>query len=250
MKIHLLLTQQLMKKIFLFALCALFTTALFAQNDPQTPKKKQTSIVGRSNDHFLLQLGYLSWSGMPDTINTGGLPRSVNFYFMLDYPFKTNPHLSMAFGAGLASDHIGFKKTAVGIKENVDAMRFTNVSDTNHFKNTNLVTSWLEAPIEFRYSANPEGNGFKFAIGVKVGLLMGAHTRNKDLQDKNGNSINPYTMKEYSKKFFNTSRASIMGRVGMGHISLFGNYQVSALFKDGRGPKINPISVGITLSGL
>ena len=156
----------------------------------------------------------------------------------------------MALGAGLASDHIGFTKTYVGIKETISELLFTYQSDTNHFKKSNLVTNWLEAPIEFRYNSNPGDNGFKFAIGVKIGTLLGAHTRNKDFEDKNGNSLNPYTMKEYSKKFFNGNRVSFMGRVGYGHITLFANYQVSALLKDGRGPVIKPFSIGLTLSGL
>ncbi len=253
MKIHLSTTEINMKKIVLFVACALSLSAIFAQDDPAVPPKKKEPInlSNRANDHFLLQLGYAGWAGKPDTVYTGGFSKSINGYFMFDFPFKNNPRLSMAFGAGVSSDHISFKKVFVGIKENTTILQFTNRADTNHFKKTKLATAYLEAPIEFRYSAEPEtGKGLKMAIGVRVGTLLNAHTRNVRFQDKNGNVINDYTMKEASKKFFNKTRLVAMGRVGYGHLSLFGSYQLTTLFVDGAAAEIRPFSIGITISGL
>ena len=241
-----------MKKILSLAICTLLTAILFAQTDPEPVKKKEpVNLSNRANDHFLVQLGYTKWVGIPDTINTSGLSKSINVYFMFDFPFKTNPKLSMAFGPGISSDHILFTKTNVGIKDLTTAIRFTNAGDTNHFKKTKLATVYLEAPIEFRYSADPmTGKGIRTAIGVKVGTLINAHTRNTKFQNRSETSINEFTLKEASKNFFNKTRISLMGRVGLGHISLYGSYQLTTLFKDGQGPEVRPYSIGITLSGL
>lgn len=242
-----------MKKILLITASCLLITSLFAQDNPETPKKKQPiDLSGRSNDHFLIQLGYAGWAGKPDSINTGGLSKSFNVYFMYDFPFKTNPHLSMAFGPGIASDHISFKRTYVGIKDVTPVLHFTNQADTNHFKRTKLVTAYVEAPIEFRYTADPmnSGKSFKAAIGVKVGTMLTAHTRNKDLQNKSGNTLLSYVQKESSKHFFNGNRLSVMGRIGYGHFTLYGSYQVTTLFKDAVAAEIRPFSIGLTLSGL
>lgn len=242
-----------MKKILLLIACAFFATSLLAQDNPETPKKKDPiNLANRANDHFLVQLGYTKWSGIPDTITTKGLSKSINVYFMFDYPFKTNPKLSMAFGPGIASDHILFSKTYVTIKDIANsAIHFTDQSDTNHFKKTKLATAYLEAPIEFRYSADPAtGKGLKLAIGVKIGTLISAHTRNTKLENKSGSSLNDYVLKESSKHFLNKNRLSAMGRIGYGHFSLYGSYQLTTLFKDGMGPVVRPFSIGLTLSGL
>ncbi len=240
-----------MKKIISLSICALLATSLLAQDKPAKKKKDIPDMSNRANDHFLIQLGYTKWAGIPDTITTAGLSKSINAYFMFDYPFKTNPKLSMAFGPGISSDHILFTKTHVGIKDNTATMSFANLSDTNHFKKTKLATVYLEAPIEFRFSADPlTGKGLKMAIGVKVGTLITAHTRNVKLESKTNTTINDYVMKEASKRFFNKNRLSVMARVGMGHFSLYGSYQLTALFKDGLGPVVRPFSVGLTLSGL
>lgn len=241
-----------MKKIALFAFSCLLINSLFAQDSIVARKKEPVSLAGRANDHFMIQLGYTSWAGKPDSINTGGFSKSFNVYFMFDFPFKTNPKLSMAFGPGISSDHIIFKDTYVGIKDPTTTLQFRDQSDTNHFKKTKLSTTYLEAPVEFRYVANPfnSDKSFKFAIGAKVGTMINAHTRNKDLENKSGNTLNSYTMKETSKRFFNTTRLVGMARVGVGHFTLYGSYQLTTLFKEGVAAEIRPYSIGLTISGL
>jgi hypothetical protein len=242
-----------MKKIFLLFLSTLLITSLFAQDSLKAPiTKPAIDLSGRANDHFLLQLGYTGWAGRPDTISPSGFSKSINVYFMFDFPFKTNPKLSMAFGPGISTDNIIFKKTFVGIKENSTVFQIRDQSDTNHFKKTKLTSVYAEAPIEFRYTKDPlnSGKSFKFAIGVKVGFMLKAYTKNKDLESKSDATINSYIMKEASKRFFNTTRLSAHARVGVGHFSLYGSYQITALFKDGAAAQIRPYSFGITLSGL
>ena len=244
-----------MKKVALSLLSCLLLTSLIAQEtqDPNPEKKKTIpSLANRANDHFLLQLGYTGWQGIPDSINTGGFSKSVNVYLMMDFPFKTNPKISIGVGAGVASDHIIFKQTYVGIKENLPAITFTDVADTNHFKKVKLNTTYLEAPIELRFVSNPlnSDKSFKWALGVKVGMMVDAHTRNKVYQDKAGNTINDYKMKEASKRFFNTTRLVGTARIGWGHFSVYGSYQITNLFKEGTGPAVHPYSIGLTLSGL
>ena len=241
-----------MKKILSLSVCTLLALVVFAQDTVVAPKKKNVvDLSNRANDHFLLQLGYTQWSGMPDTFITKGLSKSINAYFLFDFPFKTNPKLSIALGAGIGTDHMLFARTYVGIKDNTTSIHFTNQSDTNHFKKTKLATAYLEVPVEFRFSSDPmTGKGFKMALGIKVGLLVNAHTRNTKFENKANTIINDYVMKESSKRFFNKSRISGMARIGYGNFSLYGSYQFTPLFKDGLGPEVRPFSIGLTLSGL
>ena len=244
-----------MKKLVLFlAGSLLISSAVLAQDTLQVlPKKKPTiNLANRANDHFMIQLGYAGLAGRPDTIVTGGISKVLNFYFMFDFPFKTNPKLSMAFGPGISSDQIGLNKTYVGLKDNTTQLAFTNQSDTNHFKRVKLAMTYAELPVEFRYTSDPmnAGKSFKAAIGLRVGTMLQAHTKNKTYQNASGNTLNDYTMKEASKKFFNTTRLSAIARVGWGHFTIFGSYQITTLFKEGVAAEMRPFSVGLNLSGL
>ncbi|MET0638172.1 MAG: outer membrane beta-barrel protein [Chitinophagaceae bacterium] len=244
-----------MKKIVLFlAGGLLLSSAILAQDTLNVvPKKKKTiNLANRANDHFMIQLGYAGLGGKPDTIQTGGISKVLNFYFMFDFPFKTNPKLSMAFGPGISSDQIGLNKTFVGIKENTTQLAFTNQADTNHFKRVKLAMTYAELPVEFRYTGDPmnAGKSFKAAVGLRVGTMLNAHTKNRTLQNSSGNTLNDFTLKESSKKFFNSTRLSAIARVGWGHFTIFGSYQITSLFKEGVAAEMHPYSIGLNLSGL
>lgn len=213
----------------------------------------QLGLANRSKDHLLVQLGMDKWSNKPDSITTKGLSRSFNIYLMFEFPFKTNPHLSVAVGAGVSTSNMYFSKTYIDIAgKTANKLSFNNVSDTVHFKKYKLLTTYLEAPVEFRYILNPANpkRSFKAAIGAKIGTMLSAGTKGKTLQNRAGNTINPYTLKEKTKKYFNTTRIAVIGRIGFGSLSLFGAYQVNAFVKQGFGPDVRPYSIGITLSGL
>ena len=230
----------------------LVVSSIFAQEQPKSESKKQFNLKNRANDHFLFQIGYLSWANIPDTINTKGFPTTVNLYFMFDFPFKSNQRMSVGIGAGLASDNMYFDKTYVGIKDITPTLRFVDQSDTIHFKKNKLTTGYLEAPLELRYSSNPEtpNKTFKVALGVKVGLLLDARLKQKNLQSASGATLNEYIEKQASKRFYNTSRFVGTARVGYGVFGLFGTYQFNSLFKTGVAPNIQPWVIGLTLSGL
>jgi hypothetical protein len=243
-----------MRRSIVFIALVFFTGfSALAQTDTSNTKKKSPSVnLPRSSDHLLIQIGYLNWQDAPDSIKTGGIPRTLNIYFMMDYPFKTNPHLSTAIGLGIATDNMFFKKTYVGIKDQTSTLRFQDVSDTSHFKKYKLGTAYVEVPVELRYRSNPDDDNksLKVALGIKGGLLLNAHTKGKTLQTKDGNTLNGYTLKENSKRFFNTNRISAIARIGYGHFSLFGSYQLTPLFKEGVAATIRPLTIGLTISGL
>jgi len=244
-----------MKKILIALLLCLTAGWVQAQND-SLPKKTQNKIdlSNRANDHFMVQYGADSWGSVPDSINTGGFSRHFNMYFMLDKPFKTNPHLSLGFGLGIGSSNIFFEKTYIDLKSSAPKLPFRDVSAENHFDKYKLTTVFAELPVELRFVGNPltPDRDFKAAIGAKVGTLLNAHTKGKNLVDKNGTTVygSKYIMKESSKNYINSTRLAVTGRVGYGNLSIDASYQVTNFLKEGVGPQIHPYSVGLTLSGL
>ena len=242
-----------MRRIVITALAICLAHFSFAQKDSSVVTQyARKSNERMSNDHLMLQLGHTIWTGKPDSINTKGWSRSFAAYIMMDFPFKTNPHWSVALGPGISADNQFFDKMVVDIKSTGPSIPFIDVQDTSHFKKFKISTAFLELPIEMRYSFNPydDKNSVKIAIGAKIGTMVGAHTKGKILQDKNDNTVNDYIIKENTKRFFNRNRLSVMARLGFGHFTLFGTYAITPLFKDGNGPKINPLTVGLNLSGL
>lgn len=260
-----------MKKYFL--LCILIVVSVIAKsqvdsttnnsantiNRPlanEAPSKQwsKLDLSTRANDHFMVQYGLDMWPNVPDSINTSGFSRRFNAYIMLDKPFQSSPHFSIGIGVGIGSSNIFFSNTYINLKANTSSLQFSNVTLANHFDKYKLTTTFAEVPLELRYSGNPvqPDKGFKLAIGVKGGFLLSAHTKGKNLIDSSSTSIydSKYIQKEYDKKFINSTRFAITGRIGYGHLSLDGSYQVTGFLKTGAGPIIRPVSIGLTLSGL
>lgn len=244
-----------MRSLLLALAFVLTGTIAFAQDNKEVKEaKKKTDwskidLGKRAADHFMLQFGYFGWSGAPDSVNTDGFSRTFNMYLMFDFPFKSNPHISVAIGPGIGTDNLFFKETTIDIK-NRKQIEF-NRDTVTQYKKYKLAQGWFEVPVEVRWSANPANmnKGFKFAIGGKVGTLVDARTKAKVDLDADGDG--GYFEKIKSKAVFNGTRLSAIARVGFGNLSIFGSYTVSEVFKEGQGPLgIRPYAIGLVFSGL
>jgi hypothetical protein len=140
----------------------------------------------------------------------------------------------------------------VDVKAASENLPFPALDSANHFKKYKLATSYLEIPLEFRFTSKPNNpnKSFKAAVGLKVGTLVNAHTKGKNLLSATGSTLNSYLEKENSKRFINSSHFMATARVGYGVFSLFGSYQLNRLLKDGAGPNLKLYQLGLTISGL
>jgi len=219
-------------------------------------KKKVTytslNLENRANDHFLIEFSYDNWIGKTDSMRTTGFSRGFAFYFMYDFPFKTDPHFSVGAGIGIGVSNIFFDKTNVLVAAPNQTLAFTDVSNTFHFKKYKLVTTYLELPLELRYVFNPENTNksWKIALGIKAGVLLSAYTKAKNLENANDVVVQEYITKNSSKQFFNSGRILGTFRVNYGFIGVFGQVALTPLLTNTAGPQINPYSIGILLSGL
>jgi hypothetical protein len=219
---------------------------------PKTPKAKidysKLDLSKRASDHFMFQFGLAGWAGKPANITTQVFNRTFNAYFLFDFPFKTNPRLSVAVGPGVGTDNIYFKDLTVDLN-NRNGATFTRDTIVQ-YKKHKLATGYVEAPVELRYSTRPDNmnKGWKFALGVKVGTMIDAKVKSKIDLDATGTG--GYFTKEKDRRYLNTTRFALTGRIGLGNISVFGSYTLTDFFKEGQGPVVRPFSVGLAISGL
>ncbi|HLZ87247.1 MAG TPA: outer membrane beta-barrel protein [Puia sp.] len=231
-----------------------------AANSTEQPKpKKVWDLSKRSADHFMFELGYDNWAGKPDSANISGFNHSLNFYFMMDFPFKTDQRLSMGVGLGLGSSQIYFNKTypQIAAYNNLTLTFATSAgggsaAGADHYKRFKLVTNYLEIPVELRFALDPEhmDKSWKFAVGTKIGLLLTAYTKSVDPEDVTGHVLANVVEKESSKQFFSSFKFAPTFRVSKGVIGIFGQFQVNSLLKGSAGYTVFPFSGGVVLSGL
>ena len=244
-----------MKKVILSLLTILLFSGLAnAQSNP--PEKKMADLSSRPADHLMIQFGADSWTGGPDSVKTSGIGRHFNIYFMMDKPFRTNNKFSLAYGVGFGTNNQYIDKgTFVDLAQVANSIRFKQLDSlANRFDKHKVATVYLQVLAEIRYYSNPANpaKSWKFAAGLKVGLLFKGFTKSKDLQTFNGSSLygKTYVQKINNKRFFTNNDFTLTARAGYGIISMNLGYSVSPVVRDGFGPAFNRLSVGLSISGL
>jgi hypothetical protein len=244
-----------MKKVILSLLTILLFSGLaIAQSNPT--QKKMADLSSRPADHLMIQFGADSWSGGPDSVKTSGIGKHFNIYFMMDKPFKANNKFSLAYGLGFGTNNQYIDKgTYVDLAQVANTIRFRKVDSLGYrFDKQKVATVYLQVPAEIRYYSNPANpaKSWKFAAGVKVGLLFKGFTKAKDYQTFNGNSLygKTYIQKVSNKRFFTSNDITLTARAGYGLLSMNVGYSVTPVLRDGYGPSFNRLSVGLSISGL
>jgi hypothetical protein len=119
-------------------------------------------------------------------------------------------------------------------------------------RKTQLITNYIDMPLELRYSSKPEdpARSFKIAAGFRVGYMYDAFNKIKYKADGEVKQVK-------DKQFHNLNRFryGMYGKVGLGNVSLFCYYNLSPLFEAGKGfytngkaDDFNTMTIGISLA--
>jgi len=226
----------------MFMLLLLSVPAAFAQEVEKGSTKSERAVEKPARDFLMLQLTYDGWM-RPDSVNTKGLGRGANFYICYDFPIKKS-NFSFAAGIGIGTSNIYLDNQEISL---IDSTKDQAViqAESKDYKRYKLTTAYLEAPFELRFYGNRinRNKGFKAAVGLRAGTLLGAHTKGKLSDVRISEKVN-------TKRFLDTWRFAATARIGWGNFSLFGAYNLNTLYKDGQGPEITPYSLGICITGL
>ncbi|MEN8115679.1 MAG: outer membrane beta-barrel protein [Bacteroidota bacterium] len=116
--------------------------------------------------------------------------------------------------------------------------------ETSSVKKTKLHVNYLTAPLmlEIKTPLRMGSSRLYLAGGVIGSLYLGSHTKykyhNHDKQkSKSGFHINQW-------------KYELTGRIGFGDFCVFANYSMTSLFKDGRGPEVYPLMIGISFPNI
>lgn len=227
---------------FLMAAVLLPYMSLWAQEVESGSTKVKSTIEKPSRDFLMLQFTYEGWV-KPDSIHTTGIGRGFNAYICYDFPIKKS-NFSFALGLGVGTSNIYLNNQEINATDTArDQAVF--LAETRDYKKYKLTTAYLEAPFELRFFGNKENRnkGFKAAIGLRVGTLIGAHTKAKLNETK---SLEKVVTKQYLESW----RVAGTARIGWGNFSIMGTYNLVNLYKENVGPAITPYSIGICLTGL
>lgn len=215
----------------------------------ETPTKKKSS--GKFNGH---------WGGFEMGINTihtsdyslydatelgeffdlnhaRSITVNINF---AEYAFSNERNtVGLVTGLGLSMMDFRFDQPMTIAKDAQSGNIVPVYLEETGFNKSKLNVSYLTAPMILEVATPLKFKHHRLTLGAGVigGLNIGSRTKIKTddgkTKDRHSFQINPL-------------KYEWTGRIGLGEMCLFANYGMTPLFKDGRGPELVPLTVGIS----
>ena len=178
--------------------------------------------------------------------------RTINVYYQHELRIAQSK-FSLVPGIGLSLERFKFKNGATLDYDAEDSLKLFIPSETGmSVRKSQLITNYVDIPVELRFTSNPSdpGRAFKVSVGGRIGYMYDAFSK---LKYEEGGE----TKQLKDKQFWNLNRFryGVSARLGIGNFSLFGYYNLTPLFEEGEGLHENNVAndfqtmtVGIALS--
>lgn len=168
---------------------------------------------------------------------------TVNLNFA-EWAFKNEANnFGVVTGLGVSFMDFTFDQPITIEKAGGDGIIMPVGLDPDGLKKTKLNISYLTAPLmlEVKTPLRAGQSRLYLAAGVIGGVNIGSHTKYKYKNDKE---------KTRSNFNLNQFKYDLTGRIGFGDFTLFVNYGMTPLFKDGRGPELHPVTFGFSFPNI
>jgi len=119
-----------------------------------------------------------------------------------------------------------------------DQLTFTTESDGTVYSKNKLKTTFVEVPILFTLTPGKR-KSFYLSGGVYGGILLNSKQKLKAEDGDKAKIKDDFNLNKF--------RYGFVGRIGLGPLAFYAQYSLTDLFKEGQGPDLQPINIGVTL---
>jgi hypothetical protein len=197
--------------------------------------------------NFVLELGVNQPINAPSDFKKGFWgSRTLNIYYQHDMRIGQS-NFSFLPGIGLSLERFKFTNGGMIGYQN-DSLRVILPANNSikGIRKSQLVTNYIEVPLELCYRTNPEdpARSFKASIGGRIGYMYDAFSKVKYKEDGEVKKLK-------DKQFYdlNRFRYGALVKIGVGNFSVFGYYNLNSLFESkGAYGDFNTATIGISLT--
>lgn len=156
-------------------------------------------------------------------------------YSMFNFQINKSPHFA-SIGVGFTSHNFYMKGTYLA-RPYYDVTTFADVP--HDYQRSKVNVNYVDIPIEMSFRIKDK---FKISAGFKFGILT---TGKSKFVGELYNDDKTYRVKYCRINNLEKYVYSVMMRVAYRSVYVFGSYQFGDTFKNGTGPQIKPLSIGI-----
>lgn len=177
----------------------------------------------------------LGYGNFMDLHHTKSIAFNINF---ADFTFSDNNNIiGIVTGLGLSFMDFRFNEPVTITNEN--NLIVPQQLDPIGLKKSKLNVSYITVPLMLQIKTPFQLNRSHLYIagGVIGGVNIGSHTKIKHETGK---------VKERGNFNINEFKYDLTARIGFRDICFFANYSMTPLFKEGEGPELYPLTIGIS----
>jgi hypothetical protein len=237
----------MIKKVFVFLIAVLCVGTLLAQDTSSRSKFRFNSDY---QTYKKISIGtdftYDIWQDMPGTVGRKGFNRSSSMFGT--YNFKlSNSNFYLCPGFGFNFRNIYGK--ALLQRDTLTGVAYVPIPDGTSYKKAKTLLSYMELPVDLRYSYKR----FQAGVGFKISCNIGVMSKYKGEQFAEDGIAGVYSVgSNIQEKWMQVPNAErfqfgAQVRIGYSWIHAYGYYSFSKVFKSSTGIEMYPISVGISV---
>ena len=232
-----------MKKLLIIALSLCLCAGVMAQNDTTLNKIKEIAKVEVVRDRLVFDIYHSFWMGVPSQGNFMKFDPGFNISALWDFKLPQSKHISFGLGVGVTY-YSQYSNCMIKYDKDADITKYYLLPESIKYKHSRMSHINCNIPIEIRFR---HACGFKFDLGVHVGVVAGFAYRYKG---PHYNGVEDEYLNYKDRNFYNKEKfsADVFIRTGWKSFGVYCSYQMTNIFKDGKGPKMHPLSVGISIS--
>jgi hypothetical protein len=219
------------KIAFSFLLFTVASTAI-AQTTETATRTRRPDIPGT----FVVEFGFnRDYTGPSNFSLDFWGSRTVNVYYQYDLRIAKSK-FSLVPGLGLSMERLNFKKGRTFQYNSAGALELVLPATYGlDIRKSQLVTNYVDLPVEFRYTSKPDdpARAFKAGVGGRIGYMYDSFTKLKYKSE--GETLQLKDKRDWN---LNKLRYGVFAKVNFGNFGLFGYYNMTNLFESGKGPYI------------
>lgn len=236
-----------MKKVSLFVtLCILGSSFVCGQQQDTVQTRAKLPAPVLFKDRIVLDFYTSIWQGLPADIKAKPIHFGFNGAFIFDLSVKRNSPFSFGLGVGVANFNL-YSNGLWDISRDGAYNTIIEPLPEKTYTSNKITFTNVNIPIEFRYR---HPCGFKISVGARIGLTADVHSKyfgDPIISQRGKGLLNKDLFKNYHIPNRTQIPVELTFRTGWKFVSVYGSYMITKMFEAGKGPQINPISLGISL---
>jgi len=236
-----------MKNIIVLLVAVLCAGTLLAQKTPPQPRERFNADYSTYKKFSIgTDFTYDIWQNMPSTIRHKGFNHSGSFFGT--YNFRLGKS-SFYLCPGLGFNFRKIYADALLQRDTITGVAYVPIPQGTHYKQARTLLSYIELPVDMRYSYKR----FQAGIGFKISCNIGVSSMYKGDQFAADGIAGPYSVgSKVKEKWLQIPGAERFQfgaqlRIGYSWIHAYGYYSFSKVFKNSTDIEMSPISVGISI---